>query len=172
MLARFFDAGGPVMYAVLVAWVLVLAGVLDRLLYAAGRGFRRPMRAVGGSLARGERAAARLLLERERLLAGRGLERIDAISQIAPSVGLFGTVLGMAEAFFSRGGELGLSAPEVLASGLATALFTTIGGLVVFLVGQGFLILWREWEGMCERGVEELALEAERLRQHLAALGA
>ena len=67
---------------------------------------------------------------------------------------------GLAQAFFARSDALELAAPEVLARGLSTALFTTIGGLIVFLFGQAFLILWREWEAFCERGVEPLAREA------------
>jgi len=41
MLAEHFHAGGPVMYALLAAWVVVLAGVLDRLAYLALRAWRR-----------------------------------------------------------------------------------------------------------------------------------
>ena len=152
MFAQYFADGGPVMYAVLAAWVLVLAAVFDRLLYAAGRALRRPMRDVESLATRGELDAARSRLEQERQRASRGLTRIDSVSQLAPSIGLFGTVLGIAQSFFARGAELGLAAPEVLASGLSTALFTTIGGLVVFLFGQSFLIVWHEWEGACERG--------------------
>lgn len=161
MLARYFDEGGPVMYAVLAAWVVVLAAVLDRLLYAAGRAVRRPMAAVAALRARGELVAARERLARERERARRGLPRIDAVSQLATSLGLFGTVLGLARSFFARGGELGLAAPEVLASGLATALYTTVAGLVVFLCGQCFLIAWREWEAFCERDVARLLEEVE-----------
>ena len=160
MLQSFFDAGGPVMYLVLVTWVLLLAGVLDRLAYAIGRAFRVPLREIALLLERGELDEARTRLERERRRAERGIERIDSISQIAPSVGLFGTVLGIAQAFFARGSELGLSAPEALASGLSTALFTTIGGLIVFLFGQAFLIGWREWESLCEGNLVE-RLEAK-----------
>lgn len=151
MFAKYFESGGPVMYVVLAAWIVVLAGVFDRLAYAAGRSWRRPLREVRTLVRVGEHDAAREHVERERWRARRGLTRIDAVSQIAPSIGLFGTVLGIARAFFARGPELGLAAPEVLASGLATALFTTIGGLIVFLVGQVFLIAWGEWESACER---------------------
>ncbi len=156
MLVEYIEAGGPVMYAVLATWVVVLAGVLDRLGYAIGRAWRQPLREVQSLAAKGERSRALARLEREERRAERGLARIDAISQIAPSVGLFGTVLGIAQAFFARGLELSSAAPEMFASGLATALFTTIGGLIVFLFGQGFLIAWREWTLMCERGVEDL----------------
>jgi biopolymer transport protein ExbB len=151
MLRAYFDAGGPVMYVLLAAWVVVLAGVLDRLLYAAGRARRRPLSAITGELAVGRADAARGALAEERRLAERGLERIDGVSQLATSIGLFGTVLGLARSFFARGDDLGLAAPEVLASGLATALFTTIAGLVVFLFGQGFLIAWRELLAYSER---------------------
>ena len=156
MFAKYVEAGGPVMIVVLALWVLVLAGVLDRLLYALVRAWRRPRRSVQDLLRSGDVLAAQTRVESERLRAARGLGRIDAVSQIAPSVGLFGTVLGLAQSFFARGDELGLAAPEVLASGLATALFTTLGGLLVFLLGQGFLIVWREWEAHCERGLETL----------------
>jgi biopolymer transport protein ExbB/TolQ len=83
------------------------------------------------------------------------------VSQIAVSVGLFGTVVGIAQSFFARGGELDLAAPEVLASGLSTALFTTIAGLVVFLFGQGFLIAFDEWQAFCERDLEDAWAPAE-----------
>ena len=159
MLSRYFEAGGPVMYVVLVAWVVVLAGVLDRMLYAVGRMSRRPVRRTMAMLRAGDVTAARLVLQEERRRGDRGLQRIDAVSQIATSIGLFGTVLGIARSFFARGGELGLAAPDVLAAGLATALFTTLAGLVVFLFGQAFLIAFDDWREFCERGV---AAELER----------
>ena len=161
MLAEYFEAGGPVMYVVLAAWVVVLAGVLDRLLYALGRVSRRPIRRVETLLRTGDLRSARQAFEEERLRGDRGLRRIDAVSQIATSVGLFGTVLGIARSFFARGGELGLAAPDVLASGLATALFTTLAGLVVFLFGQAFLIAFDDWREYCDRAV---AAELERAR--------
>ena len=48
-----------------------------------------------------------------------------------------------------------------LASGLSTALFTTIGGLAVFLFGQVALLVYHEWLEACERGTAD-AWEAER----------
>ena len=161
MFASYFQDGGPIMYVILAAWIVVLAGVLDRLLYVAGRLARHPLRHVLLLAAQGKRDAAQAELESERRRAERGVARIDAVSQIATSIGLFGTVLGISRSFFSRGTDLGLAAPEVLASGLATALFTTIAGLIVFLFGQGFLIAWREWEAYCERDVLEI-LEGAR----------
>jgi biopolymer transport protein ExbB/TolQ len=153
---EYFDAGGPLMWTLMGAWVIVLAGVFDRLTYAAGRMLRQPMRSVTRLALAGHIAEARRELHDERERAGRMLERIDAVSQLATSLGLFGTVVGIAQAFFARGGELKDAAPEVLAAGLSTALFTTIAGLIVFLVGQCFLIGWREWQAFLERHVERL----------------
>ena len=153
MFAEYFEAGGPVMYVVLATWIVVLAGVIDRMLYAAGRITRRPTHRIEALLRSGEVARARRVFAEERRRGDRGLRRIDAVSQIATSVGLFGTVLGLARSFFAREGDLGLAAPEVLASGLATALFTTLAGLVVFLFGQAFLIAFDDWREYCERGV-------------------
>ena len=156
MFAREFELGGPVMFLVLAAWVVVLAAVFDRLLYALGTAFRRPLSRSRRLAAASHREVACGHLERERRRAARGLARIDAVSQMATSLGLFGTVLGISRAFFARGAELGLAAPEVLASGLSTALFTTIAGLIVFLLGQGFLIVWNEWQEMRERAWSRL----------------
>lgn len=157
MLRWVFEAGGPVMWVVFAAWIVVLGGVLDRLAHALGMLLRRPHRAALALARTGDLPAARDLLERERRRAARGVDRIDGISQLATSIGLFGTVLGLARAFFRSGGEtLSLAAPEVLAEGLSTALFTTLGGLVVYLFGQLFLVCWREWLRWCERDVLEV----------------
>ncbi|TDJ72745.1 MAG: MotA/TolQ/ExbB proton channel family protein [Planctomycetota bacterium] len=161
MFVKYFEVGGPVMYLVLGAWVIVLAGVLDRSLYVFGCLLRRPHGRIARLAGEGSLDRARRELVRERARGDRSLARIEAVSQIATSLGLFGTVLGLARAFFTRGDELGLAAPEVLASGLSTALFTTIFGLIVFLFGQGFLIAFQEWRTACERPtVERLELAA------------
>ena len=91
------------MYAVLVLWVFVLGGVLDRGAYLAGRAWRQPAAAVLRRVVRGERALAARDLRRERRRAERGLGRIDAVSQLATSVGLFGTVVGIAQALLRAG---------------------------------------------------------------------
>jgi MotA/TolQ/ExbB proton channel family len=164
-----FEAGGPVMWVVFSAWIVVLAGVLDRLAHALGSALRRPHRAALALARGGDVQGARAALQRERQRAQRGVDRIDGISQLATSIGLFGTVLGLARAFFQTGGEtLSLAAPEVLASGLSTALFTTLGGLVVYLFGQLFLVCWREWSRWCERDVIE-ALPVEALPVEVSA---
>jgi biopolymer transport protein ExbB len=156
MFAEYFVAGGPVMYGILAAWVIVLAAVLDRVLYAFATLWRRPLRAAEELLQCGEPAAARERVVEERALAGRGLARIDAVSQIATSLGLFGTVLGIAQAFFARGALASPDAPAAVAAGLGTAIFTTVAGLAVFLPAQVFLIAWDEWQRFRERRLARL----------------
>jgi biopolymer transport protein ExbB/TolQ len=149
----YLEQGGPLMLAVLAAWIVVLAGVVDRGLYALGRGARRPARRARALRASGAFAEARRLASTEQARALRGLARIDAVSQLATSVGLFGTVVGIAQGFMAQGGARdAASSIDGLASGLSTALFTTIGGLVVFLFGQVALIVFHEWLEACDRG--------------------
>ena len=54
-----------------------------------------------------------------------------AISNVAPLLGLLGTVLGMIEAFETISSQDSIGRPEMLASGISTALMTTAGGLSV-----------------------------------------
>ena len=57
-----------------------------------------------------------------------------AVSNVAPLLGLLGTVLGMIEAFEVMGGSaagVGPATPDVLASGISVALVTTASGLSV-----------------------------------------
>lgn len=144
--------GGPLMYAVLATWVVVLAGAIDRLLYALGRGLRRPGARALAIRKGGNPSGAALELEREAQRARRGLDRMDTVSQLATSVGLFGTVVGLAQGFLGRGGTADTSRSlQALGDGLSTALFTTIAGLVVFLFGQAVLLAYREWLSYVER---------------------
>ena len=134
MLREEFLLGGPVMYALFGVWVIMFALILDRVLFWVARPFRR-------------RGAD---LERITEEAEHNLWRIDALSQIATSLGLFGTVIGISQSFFARGAALKLAAAEVLASGLATALFTTVAGLAIFLCGQAALFMFH---GFAEREI-------------------
>lgn len=142
------------MYAVLGAWVVVLAGVLDRGLYVLGRGLRGPGRRARELARAGRGDLAAELRSAERLRARAGLARIDGVSQLATSLGLFGTVVGIAQGFLARGGEGDPTRSlAALGEGLSTALFTTVAGLFVFLFGQAFLLVYREWLGAVDGAV-------------------
>ncbi|MGB0599505.1 MAG: MotA/TolQ/ExbB proton channel family protein [Rubripirellula sp.] len=61
----------------------------------------------------------------------RFLRVFHAVSNVAPLVGLLGTVLGMIEAFETISNQESIGRPELLASGISKALMTTAGGLLV-----------------------------------------
>lgn len=61
----------------------------------------------------------------------RGFRALEAIVQIAPLLGLFGTVLGMIEAFRTLQEAGNAVDPSVLAGGIWVALLTTAVGLAV-----------------------------------------
>ncbi|PCJ52675.1 MAG: hypothetical protein COA70_11820 [Planctomycetota bacterium] len=168
MLAKYFVQGGPVMYALLGVWVLVLSSVLDRVLFGLFNPTHRLAKSLreSASSTKLEKLSARV--EQDRNHALQGVHRIDALAQFATSLGLFGTVLGLSMSFFTRSEELGIAAAEVLASGLATALFTTVGGLVIFLFGQAFLLAYHEWLGARTRRLEAVVdqVEQKRLQSH------
>lgn len=90
---------------------------------AAVRRWGRPMFEIEQAVMdAGDRVAERLK---------RFLRVFHAISNVAPLIGLLGTVLGMIESFemISTPGSAG--GPETLASGISVALMTTAGGLSV-----------------------------------------
>ena len=136
-----FQLGGPVMFLVFAVWVLMASLILERACFWALCLVRR------GGEDEAELASR----------AARNLDRIDGLSHLATSLGLFGTVLGIARAFFTKGAGLALAAPEVLASGMATALFTTVAGLSVFLVGQASLLVFAWWEEAAVRRLRRRA---------------
>ncbi|EKF43877.1 MotA/TolQ/ExbB proton channel [Nitratireductor indicus C115] len=61
----------------------------------------------------------------------RGFRALDAIAQVAPLLGLFGTVLGMIDAFQKLQAAGNAVDPSILAGGIWVALLTTACGLAV-----------------------------------------
>jgi biopolymer transport protein ExbB len=61
----------------------------------------------------------------------RGMRLLDSVAQLAPLLGLFGTVLGMIEAFQSMQQAGSQVDPSLLAGGIWVALLTTAVGLAV-----------------------------------------
>jgi len=72
----------------------------------------------------------------------RKIEPLNVIGQVAPMIGLFGTVYGMIIAFGSIVASGGNADPVALAGGIGTALVTTFWGLLVAipaLAGYAFV---------------------------------
>ncbi|MFM7262096.1 MAG: MotA/TolQ/ExbB proton channel family protein, partial [bacterium] len=61
----------------------------------------------------------------------RALERLNVLGQVAPMIGLFGTVYGMIVAFQTIASTGGAADPVLLAGGIGTALVTTFWGLLI-----------------------------------------
>lgn len=100
-------------------------------------------------------------LDAEAGLALAGLERgfrfLDTVAQIAPLLGLFGTVLGMIEAFQSLQGAGSSVDPSLLAGGIWVALVTTAVGLAVAMP-TSMVLSWFESRTARERVFADKAL--------------
>ncbi|WP_051296292.1 MotA/TolQ/ExbB proton channel family protein [Eisenibacter elegans] len=75
----------------------------------------------------------------------RNLSMLATIAGAAPMVGFLGTVIGMIQAFMVISQQEGAVSPQLLSSGIYTAMVTTVAGLIVgilmnlaynYLVGQ------------------------------------
>lgn len=89
-----------------------------------------------------EEEVSRIAVDRLHKLQ-RGFRAMDAIAQISPLLGLFGTVLGMIEAFQSLQGAGNAVDPSILAGGIWVALLTTAVGLAVAMP-VSLLLTWFE----------------------------
>ncbi len=96
-----------------------LGRVTSAALNEAANGYRAMERAVEEA---GDAETSRLL---------RPLEYLNVLGNIAPMIGLFGTVYGMIVAFQQLVESQGQADPQKLAAGISTALVTTFWGLVV-----------------------------------------
>jgi biopolymer transport protein ExbB len=100
-------------------------------------------------------------LEAEAGVALAGLERgfrlLDTVAQLAPLLGLFGTVLGMIEAFRSLQNAGTSVDPSLLAGGIWVALLTTAVGLAVAMP-TSMVLAWFESRTARERVFADKAL--------------
>ena len=87
-----------------------------------------------------EAAAAEALYAEETKL-GIWVNYLNVCAQIAPMLGLFGTVVGMIEAFSQL--AAGKAEPSDLASGIGVAMITTAGGLMVAIPAMASYFFFR-----------------------------
>ena len=126
---------------------------------AAVRRWGRPMLEIEQAVMdAGDRVADRLR---------RFLRVFHAISNVAPLIGLLGTVLGMIQAFDVISSQESIGRPEMLASGISKALITTAGGLFVaipaYLAYMYFSSksekLLGEIDKLCQRVIDSISAE-------------
>lgn len=182
------DLGGPVVALLLAISILSISVILFKLWQfgSMGVGRQRAIRQALRDLDQGqaEQAAAEfaksrnqiapLLLDavngttsRPRLeaeaaamfdrLSG-GFRLLDSIAQISPLLGLFGTVLGMIDAFRALQAAGSAVDPSTLAGGIWVALMTTAAGLAVAMPTSLFLT-FLESRVEKDRTLAEVALE-------------
>jgi biopolymer transport protein ExbB len=91
----------------------------------------------------------------------RKIEYLSVIGNIAPMVGLLGTVTGMIFAFQQVASTHGAAGAADLAEGIYQALVTTVGGLIVAIPSLGAFAVFRN-------RLDQLVAEAAYLAQHAA----
>jgi biopolymer transport protein ExbB len=92
----------------------------------------------------------------------RKIEYLSVIGNIAPMVGLLGTVTGMIIAFQQVASTQGTAGAADLAEGIYQALVTTVGGLIVAIPSLGAFVVFRN-------RLDQLVAEAAYLAQHAVA---
>ena len=133
------ELGGWSMVGILTASVIALMVVIVKFTQYSMRGFW----------------AKSDVTHKDLMEARSGLKLLEIIANVAPLLGLLGTVLGMIEAFrtLAESGQ----APEItlLAGGIWQALSTTAAGMIVAIIASVFL-------GLFDGVVERMALQLER----------
>lgn len=116
-------------------------------------------------LARMEQVSSELIADRFRQI-----EPLNVLGQVAPMIGLFGTVYGMIVAFGSIVASGGNADPVALAGGIGTALVTTFWGLLVAIPAlSGYAVLRNRvdaLEGEAEGRVLELLEQFKPRNDH------
>ena len=128
--------------------------VLSRVLGAVMSG----LRARPGDPAYGEELGRQVALA-ELVQMGARMRLLEAVVQMAPMLGLLGTVIGMIDAFGNLALSQQSSDPRLLAGGIWTALTTTAAGLAISLVAY-FVSSWLDGRIDDERQSIELAVSA------------
>lgn len=90
----------------------------------------------------------------------RKIEYLSVIGNIAPMVGLLGTVIGMIIAFQQVAVTQGLASAPQLAQGIYQALVTTVGGLIVAIPSIGAFAIFRN-------RIDQFVAEAAYTAQHV-----
>ena len=153
---RLFDyihQGGAIMYILLAANIVGISLLLWRMfviwdakknLAGLADNVASEFKSSIGSL--GQSSAAIGILKDQVQVKVHGLEfglnTIKIIASVAPLMGLLGTVIGILTAFQVIS-EKGMSDPTLFAGGIAMALVTTVGGLIVAIphfVGYNYLV--------------------------------
>jgi biopolymer transport protein ExbB len=104
----------------------------------------------------------RAVMAAEGLRLSAHLNIVGTIGNLAPFIGLFGTVLGIIRAFRDIG-QVGAAGPAVVATGISEALVATATGLFVAISSVIVYNLFITWQGRLLRRAEIVAMEIVNL---------
>ena len=96
-------------------------------------------------------------LESEKLM--QRVNYLNVVGNLAPMLGLLGTVQGMIMAFATLGTEAGAAKNAMLATNISQALYTTAAGLVIAVPALGFFSFFRNRAAKIILNMEALTLE-------------
>lgn len=151
-LFQYIEQGGPVMYLLLILNIIGFTLLFWKIftLIDAKKHFAQTVESLKTNLKsvigmEDSNVGISLLKDEVQMTVHKletGLNTIKIIASIAPLLGLLGTVLGILSAFKVIS-EAGLSNPSLFAGGIAMALLTTVGGLIVAIphfVGYNYIV--------------------------------
>jgi biopolymer transport protein ExbB len=96
-------------------------------------------------------------LESEQLL--QRVNYLNVVGNLAPMLGLLGTVQGMIMAFATLGTEAGAAKNAMLATNISQALYTTAAGLLIAVPALGFFSFFRNRATKIILSMEALTME-------------
>lgn len=108
----------------------------------------------------GWRELASAMLDKRAREAARRIASLSMCGNIAPMLGLLGTVTGMVDAFTGLGTALGPEKASTLAIAISQALYTTAAGLLAAVPAIALSVVFRN---TLERRAEAVAEAAEQL---------
>ena len=151
-LFEYINQGGPIMYLLLLINIVGFSILFWKIFTIVGarkdiEGLSTKVKDKFNSLGTIDESSIAVTLLKDEVQSSvheleLGLNTIKIIASIAPLLGLLGTVIGILSAFKVIS-EQGLSNPSLFAGGIAMALVTTVGGLIVAIphfVGYNYLI--------------------------------
>lgn len=163
---QLFDLGGPVVFWIFAAALLMWSLIVERWWY-----FRRRYPLTRAELrtqwlqradrrswyARRVRA---MLISQAKLEMNAGVQLMAVVIPMCPLLGLVGTVVGMIEVFDAMSLR-GRVDPQTLASGISHAMVATMAGLAVSLSGMGFVQYFRSRVERETEALNDLLVAAE-----------
>lgn len=96
-------------------------------------------------------------LESEKLM--QRVNYLNVVGNLAPMLGLLGTVQGMIMAFATLGTEAGAAKNAMLATNISQALYTTAAGLVIAVPALGFYSFFRNRAAKIILSMEALTMD-------------